>query len=115
MHTDGQGDTQKAISDIEGLAAQGVNAVVVFPDAGKAMLPALTKVTKAGVVTVPYWVYPGGEEGDDYDYFFIDRLQDRREALGRVARQGARRQGQVAQPRGTRRQHPEPRASTRAC
>src|SRR3954471_7677511 len=35
-YTDGQGNTQKAISDIQGLAAKGVNAMVVFPDAGKA-------------------------------------------------------------------------------
>ena len=32
IYTDGQGDTQKAISDLNGLAAQGVNAMVVFPD-----------------------------------------------------------------------------------
>jgi ribose transport system substrate-binding protein len=31
-HTDGQGNTQKAISDIQGLAAKGVEAIVVFPD-----------------------------------------------------------------------------------
>jgi ribose transport system substrate-binding protein len=68
-YTDGQGDTQKAISDIEGLTAQGVNAMVVFPDAGKAMLPAIHNAFSAGVVTVPYRVFPGGEEGKDYDYY----------------------------------------------
>jgi ribose transport system substrate-binding protein len=65
-YTDGQGNTQKAISDLEGLTAQGVNAAVVFPDAGKAMLPAITNMYKAGVVTVPYRVFPGGEEGVNY-------------------------------------------------
>ena len=40
-YADGQGDTQKAISDIQRLVAKGVNAMVVFPDAGNAMLPAL--------------------------------------------------------------------------
>jgi ribose transport system substrate-binding protein len=68
-YTDGQGNTQKAISDLKGLVAQGVNAVVVFPDAGKAMLPALRDSYKAGVVTVPYRVAPGGKPGEDYDYF----------------------------------------------
>jgi ribose transport system substrate-binding protein len=68
-YTDGQGNTQKAISDLKGLVAQGVNAVVVFPDAGKAMLPALRDSYKAGVVTVPYRVAPGGNPGEDYDYF----------------------------------------------
>lgn len=68
-YTDGQGDTQKAISDIEGLAAQGVDAAVVFPDAGKSMLPAITNMYKSGVVTVPYRVFPGGEEGVNYDNY----------------------------------------------
>jgi ribose transport system substrate-binding protein len=71
LYSDGQGNTQKAISDIQGFVAKGVNALVVFPDAGKAMLPAIRSAFKAGVVTVPYRVSPGGEAGQDYD-FFID-------------------------------------------
>ncbi|MCU1536229.1 MAG: putative D-ribose-binding protein [Humibacillus sp.] len=66
-YADGQGDTQKAISDIKGLVAKGVNALVVFPDAGEAMLPALRSAKQAGVVTVPYRVNPGGVDGKDYD------------------------------------------------
>jgi ribose transport system substrate-binding protein len=66
VYTDGQGNTQKAISDIQGLAAQGVNAAVVFPDAGKAVLPAMRQAYKAGVVVVPYRVFPGGKAGQDY-------------------------------------------------
>jgi ribose transport system substrate-binding protein len=73
VHTDGQGDTQKSISDIEGLAAQGVNAMVIYPDSGKALLPVLSKVTKAGVTTVPYWGDIGGQKGANYtDSLFID-------------------------------------------
>jgi ribose transport system substrate-binding protein len=68
-YTDGQGNTQKAISDLEGLTAQGVSAAVVFPDAGKAMLPAITNMYKAGVVTVPYRVFPGGEAGVNYNNY----------------------------------------------
>jgi ribose transport system substrate-binding protein len=66
-YADGQGDTQKAISDIQGMVAKGVNALVVFPDAGEAMLPALRSAFKAGVVTVPYRVNPGGKDGVDYN------------------------------------------------
>jgi ABC-type sugar transport system substrate-binding protein len=66
-YADGQGDTQKAISDIQGLVAKGVDALVVFPDAGEAMLPALRSAKEAGVVTVPYRVNPGGADGKDYD------------------------------------------------
>jgi ribose transport system substrate-binding protein len=68
-YADGQGNTQKAISDIQGMVAKGVDALVVFPDAGEAILPALRTSYKAGVVTVPYRVTPGGEDGKDYDVF----------------------------------------------
>lgn len=68
-YADGQGDTQKAIADIQGMAAKGVNALVVFPDAGEAVLPAIRSAYSAGVATVPYRVDPGGEAGEDYDVF----------------------------------------------
>jgi ribose transport system substrate-binding protein len=68
-YADGQGNTQKAISDIQGMVAKGINALVVFPDAGKAILPALRSSYKAGVVTVPYRVTPGGKAGVDFNVF----------------------------------------------
>ena len=66
LYADGQGNVTKAISDIKGMVAKGAKAIVVFPDAGKAMLPALRAAYKAGVVTVPYRVDPGGKAGKDY-------------------------------------------------
>jgi ABC-type sugar transport system substrate-binding protein len=75
IYTDGQGNTQKAISDIHGLVAQGVNAMVVFPDAGQAVLPAIREAYKAGVVTVPYRVFPGGQAGTDYNYYISTQFQ----------------------------------------
>ncbi|WP_066517528.1 substrate-binding domain-containing protein [Curtobacterium ammoniigenes] len=72
LYADGQGNTSKAISDIKGMASRGVNAMVVFPDAGKAVLPALTDAYKAGVVTVPYRVDPGGKAGVNYDKWIGD-------------------------------------------
>jgi len=75
-YTDGQGNTQKAISDIQGLVAKGVNALVVFPDAGEAVLPAIRSAHQAGVTTVPYRVSPGGEPGEDYDYFIETDFTD---------------------------------------
>jgi ribose transport system substrate-binding protein len=66
-YADGQGDTQKSIADIQGMVAKGVDALVVFPDAGQAMLPALRSAYEAGVVTVPYRVNPGGKDGVDYN------------------------------------------------
>jgi ribose transport system substrate-binding protein len=68
-YADGQGDTQKAIADIQSMVAKGVNALVVFPDAGEAVLPAIRSAYNAGVVTVPYRVNPGGKAGEDYDVF----------------------------------------------
>ena len=69
QYADGQGDTQKAISDIQSMVASGVDAIVVFPDAGQAILPALRSAYQQGVVTVPYRVDPGGTAGEDYDIF----------------------------------------------
>jgi ribose transport system substrate-binding protein len=69
FYADGQGNTQKAISDIQGMVAKGVKALVVFPDAGKAILPALRSSYQAGVITVPYRVSPGGQAGHDYNVF----------------------------------------------
>ena len=69
QYADGQGDTQKAISDIQSMVASGVDAIVVFPDAGEAILPALRSAYEQGVVTVPYRVDPGGTAGEDYDIF----------------------------------------------
>jgi len=68
-YADGQGNTQKAISDIKSMAAKGVDALVVFGDAGPAVLPALTQVYKAGKVVVPYRVDVGGKAGVNYTKF----------------------------------------------
>lgn len=76
FYSDGQGNTQKAISDINSMAARGVDALVVFGDAGPAVLPAITNVFKSGKVIVPYRVVVGGEEGKNYTKFvgasFVD-------------------------------------------
>ncbi len=69
VYTDGQGDVQKSISDLNGLAAQGVQAMVVFPDAGPAMLPAIRAAYQAGSVVVPYRVDPGGKAGSDFNTY----------------------------------------------
>ena len=66
-YADGQGNSQKAISDIKGLAVKGVNALVVFGDSGPAVLPAVTEVFKAGTIVVPYRVDIGGKEGENYN------------------------------------------------
>jgi len=69
VYANGQGNTQKAISDINSLVAQGTTAIVDFPDAGKAMLPVLTKAYQAGTIVVPYRVFPGGTGGQNYNAY----------------------------------------------
>jgi ribose transport system substrate-binding protein len=69
QYANGNGDTQKSISDIQAFTAKGVDAMVVFADAGQAMLPAIRSAFKAGLVVVPYRVEVGGAAGTDYTQF----------------------------------------------
>jgi ribose transport system substrate-binding protein len=75
-YADGEGNTQKAISDIKSMAARGIDALVVFGDAGPAVLPALTGAYKAGRVVVPYRVDVGGKEGRNYTKFIGSSFKD---------------------------------------
>jgi ribose transport system substrate-binding protein len=76
QYADGQGNTEKALSDIKSVAARGTDALVVFGDAGPAVLPALTSVFKAGKVVVPYRVEVSGEAGKNYTKFVGASFKD---------------------------------------
>ncbi len=82
-YADGQGNTQKAISDIRSMAARGVDALVVFGDAGPAVLPALTGAYKAGRVVVPYRVDVGGKPGVNYTRFIGSSFKNDGENWGK--------------------------------
>lgn len=69
QYANGNGDTQKSISDVQAFTAKGIDAMVVFADAGQAMLPAIRSAYKAGVIVVPYRVEVGGTAGTDYTQF----------------------------------------------
>jgi ribose transport system substrate-binding protein len=75
IYTDAQDNPQKAISDINSLVAQHVNVIVVFADAGQALLPTIEKATAAGVKVVPYVGSPGGVPGKDYVAFVSEDIQ----------------------------------------
>lgn len=62
------GDLQKAISDVNSWVAQGMNALVIIPDAGApgAQLQSLQDATKAGVTVIPWGSDPAGVAGTDY-------------------------------------------------
>ncbi|MDW5594508.1 substrate-binding domain-containing protein [Conexibacter stalactiti] len=65
----GGGDLQKTISDINGMVAQGIDALVVVPGFGPAQAPAFKAATQAGVRVVAWASEPGGTRGTDYlDY-----------------------------------------------
>lgn len=67
-YTDAQGNVQKHLADIQGLAAQGFDVILVYPDGGAAVIKAMEKATEAGAAVVPYMVgtaFPG-ERGKDY-------------------------------------------------
>lgn len=60
------GNLQTAISQINSMVSQGVNAITVIPDFGSAELPAIQAATRAGVKVVPWAANPGGKAGTDY-------------------------------------------------
>ncbi len=62
----GQGDLQKSIADVNGLVAEGIDALVIIPDFGKAQLPSIKAATDAGVKVVAWAADPGGKPGEDY-------------------------------------------------
>ncbi|KQV41344.1 substrate-binding domain-containing protein [Rhizobium sp. Root1204] len=67
-YTDAQGSVEKQISDITGLAAQGFNVIIVYPDGGESLLRAMSQATKMGAKVVPFYggtSYPG-KAGKDY-------------------------------------------------
>jgi ribose transport system substrate-binding protein len=78
LYTDAQGNPQKAISDLNGLVAQGADVIVAHGDAGEALLPAVRNATRKGVKYVPILHFPGGKPGKD----FVDYVAESNEAQG---------------------------------
>jgi ribose transport system substrate-binding protein len=70
----GGGDLPKAISDVNSLVSQGVDAIVLIPDFGEAQLPSIKAATAAGVKVVNWAADPGGEPGKDY-VAYVDEIQ----------------------------------------
>jgi ribose transport system substrate-binding protein len=67
-YTDAQGSVEKQISDITGLASQGFDVIIIYPDAGESLLRAMGQASKMGAKVVPFYggtKYPG-TPGKDY-------------------------------------------------
>lgn len=60
---DGQGDVTKQINDIESLIAQEVDAIMVIPNSGTALVPVLREAIDLGIVVIPFNL---PVEGEDY-------------------------------------------------
>lgn len=76
-------NAQKSISDINSMVAQGVNVLLVYPDFGPAVLPALKAAMAKGVKVVPFAVESkalGGEAGTDY----VDTVSENTFKVGEV-------------------------------
>lgn len=67
VYTSARGDASKAIADMRAYIAQKVDVIVMFADAGEALLPTVQEATQAGIlVTVHNGTSVGGEAGKDY-------------------------------------------------
>ncbi len=67
-YTDAQGSVEQQISDITGLAAQGFDVIIVYPDGGEVLLRAMNQAMKRGSKVVPFYGganFPG-TPGRDY-------------------------------------------------
>ena len=63
---------------------KGVDALVVFADAGRRCSPRSTNVYQAGIVMVPYRVEVGGKAGTNYTKFVGASIRQRRRELGQL-------------------------------
>ncbi|TGP21459.1 MULTISPECIES: substrate-binding domain-containing protein [unclassified Mesorhizobium] len=66
QYVSARGDVSKAISDMSAYIAQGVNVIVIYPDAGEAMLPVVQEATEAGIKVVLHNGPAIGTSGKDY-------------------------------------------------
>jgi ribose transport system substrate-binding protein len=61
------GDATKAVSDLRAFVAQKVDVIVIFADAGAALLPTVKEASEAGIlVTLHNGTDVGGKGGKDY-------------------------------------------------
>src|SRR5271169_4007771 len=67
IYTSAGGDATKAISDMRAFVAEKVDAIVVFADAGAALLPTVKEAAESGILVVLHnGTDIGGKAGKDY-------------------------------------------------
>ena len=67
IYTSAGGDATKAVSDMRAYIAQKVDVIVIFADAGPALLPTVKEASEAGILVVLHnGTYVGGKAGKDF-------------------------------------------------
>jgi ribose transport system substrate-binding protein len=67
IYTSAGGDAAKAVSDMRAYIAQKVDVIVIFADAGAALLPTVKEATAAGILVIAHnGTDVGGKAGKDY-------------------------------------------------
>jgi ribose transport system substrate-binding protein len=67
IEVDADFESQKAVSGMQSMIAQGANAIVVIPDSGVcAELPTMRQATQRGIAVVPWAASGCGTNGTDY-------------------------------------------------
>ena len=67
IYTSAAGDATKAVSDMRAFIAQKVDVIVIFADAGPALLPTVKEASEAGILVVLHnGTYVGGKPGKDF-------------------------------------------------
>jgi ribose transport system substrate-binding protein len=67
VYTSATGDATKAVSDMRAYIAQKVDVIVIFADAGPALLSTVKEATEAGILVVLHnGTYVGGKPGKDF-------------------------------------------------
>ena len=67
IYTSAGGDATKAVSDMRAFIAQKVDVIVIFADAGPALLPTVKEASEAGILVVLHnGTYVGGKPGKDF-------------------------------------------------
>lgn len=67
IYSSAGGDATKAISDLRAFVAQKVDIIVIFADAGAALLPTVKEASEAGIIVVLHnGTDIGGKPGKDY-------------------------------------------------
>lgn len=66
QYVSARGDVSKAISDMNSFIAQDVDVIIIYPDSGAAMLPAVQEATEAGIKVALHNGPYIGTPGEDY-------------------------------------------------